>query len=128
MWPLQALFPGYLLQPLLPSSPWGLPPAAPALEEGSQPQFSPQAPMYPQGFPLGQVGGQEGCLGSESPCPRGETPAGMQPLAGPAWLCGGPRRRAMPMARLPPQVIYYVFAIIGISLFQGVIVAPRNSR
>ncbi|XP_061263262.1 two pore channel protein 2 isoform X4 [Bos javanicus] len=25
------------------------------------------------------------------------------------------------------QVIYYVFAIIGISLFQGVIVAPRNS-
>ncbi|XP_042094289.1 two pore channel protein 2 isoform X1 [Ovis aries] len=69
---------GCLLRPPLPSSPWGLPSAAPALEEGSQPQLSPQAPVYPQGFPLGQV-------------------------------------------------IYYVFAIIGISLFRGVVVAPRNS-
>lgn len=79
-----------LLQPLLPSFPWGPPPAAPALEEGSQPQFSPRAPVYPQGFPLGHIGGQEGCLGAESLCPLGGTPAGTRPLAGPAWLCGVP--------------------------------------
>ena len=41
---------------------------------------------------------------------------------------GSPHRHAMPTARLRPQVIYYVFAIIGISLFRGVVVAPRNGR
>lgn len=27
----------------------------------------------------------------------------------------------------PPQVVYYVFAIIGITLFRGVIVAPPGN-
>lgn len=40
----------------------------------------------------------------------------------------GPPQACDADGRLPPQVIYYIFAIIGISLFQGVIVAPRNSR
>lgn len=79
-------------RPPLPSSPWGPPSAAPALEGGSPAPALPQAPVYPQGFPLGQVGGQEGAW-EQSPRIPGEKPLlACGPQQALPVLCGGPRR------------------------------------
>ena len=50
---------------------------------------------------------------------------GLHVLSPALWLC-------VPAALTGPgpasQVVYYIFAILGISLFRGVVMAPGNGR
>lgn len=54
----------------------------------------------------------------------GDSGRGWGPSQASLALC---RARVVLTAALPPQVVYYVFAIVGITLFRGVIVAPPGN-
>lgn len=119
----------------------GMPSAAPAAQFSVGPAFCctcpgggltapalPPRSLVSPGLPSGTGWWPGGVPGNRVPVSLGRNPCWHVDPSRPCLAVWGPHRRATPTACLPPQVIYYVFAIIGISLFRGVVVAPRNSR